>query len=204
MPNWKTHLEIAKRISKKLNIKKSELNEFMLGSILPDINNSYVVKEISSVYSHKKTHYEENGGITYINFYNQYKDIIRKPLILGYYVHLYTDYIWNNDFYSKVEKNVNYSKYAPNELREIKHNDFKFYNNKYVKNTINIKNINKILCEITVIDNISLNQEDLVKVLEYLNKCDIFPSTYKFYTEEELDYLLNFVVDNIWENIMCE
>ncbi len=199
MPSWKTHIEIAKRISEKLNITNNELNEFMIGSILPDINNGYVVKKISNIYSHKKTHYEENGGITYVNFYNQYKNLIKEPLILGYYVHLYTDYIWNNDFYSRIEKNVNYCNYTSNELREIKHNDFKLYNNKYVKNTINIINIDEVLNKIKLINNVSINKKDLINAIEYLNTYNIFLSTYKFYKDKEMDHLLEDVVKSICE-----
>lgn len=202
MPNWKTHIEIAKMIGKKLNIENGDINEFIIGNILPDINNGYVIKNISNIFPHKKTHYEEKGGITYINFYNQYKNLIKKPIIFGYYVHLYTDYIWNNNFYTKVKEDIDYCKYTSNELREIKHNDFKVYNNKYIKNTISIKNIDKILNDISVIDNITVNKNDLINALEYLNTSKVFSSTYKFYSEKEMDHLLEFTVDNICKNFI--
>ena len=53
MPNWKVHLEIAKRINQKQNYTGKELEEFNLGSILPDINNCYIVTDISKKLDHK-------------------------------------------------------------------------------------------------------------------------------------------------------
>ena len=45
MPNWKIHLEIAKRLNKKFNYTQNKLEEFYLGNILPDINNCFIVKD---------------------------------------------------------------------------------------------------------------------------------------------------------------
>ena len=42
MPNWKVHLEIAKRINKKLKYTDANLEKFNLGNVLPDINNSFL------------------------------------------------------------------------------------------------------------------------------------------------------------------
>ena len=47
MPNWKVHLEIAKRLNEKFKYTENQLEEFNLGNILPDINNCFIVKDIS-------------------------------------------------------------------------------------------------------------------------------------------------------------
>lgn len=199
MPSWKVHIEIAKRVNSKLNFKGKDLEEFMFGNILADINNGFIVEDVSVLYSHKYTHYEDNGGITYINFFNQYKKKIKEPTILGYYIHLYTDYIWNNDYYTKVEKIVKMHNKTSEELKKIKHNDFKLYNCKYSINDIHITSINNIVNKSRLISNISINNLDVEKTLEFLKKDNRLNYSYKFYTEGELDELLEYTIKRIIE-----
>ena len=42
LPNWKVHLEIAKKLNKQINFDKEDLNLFLLGNIAPDINLSLI------------------------------------------------------------------------------------------------------------------------------------------------------------------
>ena len=107
MPNWKIHLEIAKRLNKKFNYTQNKLEEFYLGNILPDINNCFIVKDISTKLEHKYTHYQDEIEIpSYKNFEKIYKNkIYEEPIIFGYYIHLYTDYTWNNYFYTNFNDN---------------------------------------------------------------------------------------------------
>ena len=46
MPNWKIHFEIGKRVNEELKFDGEDLNLFLLGNILPDLNNKYIVVEI--------------------------------------------------------------------------------------------------------------------------------------------------------------
>ena len=56
MPSWGIHLGIANKLSQKIeNIDK---NLFMFGNVVPDINNGYVVEDISKIIPHKITHYD--------------------------------------------------------------------------------------------------------------------------------------------------
>ena len=54
MPTWKTHIKIAKDLLKKLDLNESDQELFLIGNILPDINNSYVVKDIKVKIDHQK------------------------------------------------------------------------------------------------------------------------------------------------------
>ena len=101
MPNWKTHLEVAKRLNNKLKLKDNEYIEFLFGNILPDINNAFIVSDISNKISHNITHFNKDTYKGYSDFYDEYKDYMNNKVVLGYYTHLYTDYIFNNDFSTK-------------------------------------------------------------------------------------------------------
>ena len=100
MPSWGIHLEIANRLSKKIqNIDK---NLFIFGNVVPDINNGYFIKNISKTISHKITHYDgEKDFKGYRKFYLKYIKNIDNPIILGSLTHLMTDYYYNNITYSK-------------------------------------------------------------------------------------------------------
>ena len=192
MPNWKTHLEVGKRFNKKFNFKDEDYNLFLLGNILPDINNCYIVKDISTKISHSKTHFNNPDKPGYLMFYDKYQKYIEKsPLFLGCYIHLFTDYTWNNNFYTRI-KGTKFEDIDRDELRKIKQSDFRKYNNNFINNTIELKDIDRVVDEINLIDEISLTKEDITKVLEYLkNQQKDETLDYKFYISKELDDLLN-------------
>ena len=97
MPHWKTHIEIAKRCNEFLKFNKNDYTLFLFGNILPDINNGYIISDIVTHIDRNYTHFKDNDSHKiYLNFYNEYKNNIKNPMILGYYCHLYADYSFNN------------------------------------------------------------------------------------------------------------
>lgn len=51
MPTWGMHLLVAKKLNKKLKIK--DYNLFLIGNIITDINNGYLVQNVSKVIPQK-------------------------------------------------------------------------------------------------------------------------------------------------------
>ena len=47
MPSWGVHLGIANKVLK--NIDNIDKNLFMFGNVTPDINNGYVIKNVSKI-----------------------------------------------------------------------------------------------------------------------------------------------------------
>ena len=91
------HMCVASEINKKIKVKNYD--DFLLGSIAPDI--SKVVgwsRDLSHFINRNISNYPDVN-----NFLNKYK--INNEFLLGYYVHLYTDYLWFKDFI----KNINYN-----------------------------------------------------------------------------------------------
>ena len=91
------HMCVASGINKKIKVKNYD--DFLLGSIAPDI--SKVVgwsRDLSHFINRNISNYPDVN-----NFLNKYK--INNEFLLGYYVHLYTDYLWFKDFI----KNINYN-----------------------------------------------------------------------------------------------
>ena len=88
------HICVAKEINKVLKIK--ETNNYFLGSIAPDI--SKLVGDPRS----KSHFYDENGKTNIDKFLKKYKDKLNNPFILGYFIHLYTDLIWEKYFLNNI------------------------------------------------------------------------------------------------------
>ena len=104
MPGWNIHLEAGERVASKLKFTKLSKKEFLLGCILPDINNGYINK-VKKRKQHEETHYAYNQKSS-LNFYAENRDKIRErdPIFLGYLFHLYTDGFFNYDFYRTIKR----------------------------------------------------------------------------------------------------
>lgn len=189
MPSWEIHIQIAKRLNEKLKYKDESLNLFILGNILPDINNCHMIEDISENLDHKATHFRLKNDNSYINFYEQYSTQIKdNPLLLGYYIHLYLDYYWNKDFFNKFSPNI--TKKEHDTLNIIKQKDFKLYSYNFYNNVIEINDYDFILKYINEIKEVHITKEDLKKVENYFKTRKKDNIEYEIYNKEELDNLL--------------
>lgn len=222
MPSWGIHLEIADLLSKRIpNINK---NQFIFGNILPDINNGYVIKEISRRIEHSITHYNERNDFkNYEVFYNKYKEKLNNSIILGYLTHLLTDFYFNDIAYDQkgihdnsgkimgIKLNSGENKLCEQEdVRKIKTNDFKIFADYIYKN----RNLEKIIYdeEFLKLNNtileINITKQDTLKTIEYINshiegkQIVLKEKDYKYYrifNEKELidyvDLCVNFIIE---------
>ena len=146
MPSWAIHLLTAKRLSNKIDVDK---NIFLIGNLLTDLLNGYVIKEVSSHVLHSETHFDTMTVFDgkkakrpdLVGFKKKYgKHFLNNPLILGYYTHLATDYFWNSKTYDEygifneegkrigVKLNNGKEKICQKEeIRKLKTNDFKIF-----------------------------------------------------------------------------
>lgn len=203
MPSWKVHLEIAKRIGKYLNYNEKEQEEFYLGNLLPDINNSFIVNDISRQIEHKYTHYQDGKEIpSYENFKKIYNNkIYDNKLIFGYYVHLYTDYTWNNFFYTKYSKDERWKDLEHSELRKMKQSDFNVYSDKFIENRPQFANKKELAENTKNIERISITEEDIKKVERFLKMQQKSGLKYQILSEQILDGLMNNTIKEIEEEI---
>lgn len=88
------HMAVAKEINK--NLKRDE-NQLLIGSIAPDI--SKLVDEPRYI-----THFaKKNDEIPDIKkFLRKYKNKLNDDFVMGYYIHLYTDYLWSKFFITEI------------------------------------------------------------------------------------------------------
>lgn len=89
------HLAIANEINK---ILKKDSSKLLIGSIAPDI--SKIVGETK-----EKSHFLDDVNDDLPNmerFLKKYKNDINDDFVLGYYIHLYTDYLWFKYFMTEI------------------------------------------------------------------------------------------------------
>lgn len=90
------HLAVAKELEKYFKIENKK--DYYLGSIAPDIS-----KQINE--PKEKSHFLYNTKTDIPNielFTNKYTDFKNNDFNLGYFIHLYTDKIWFDEFLEKL------------------------------------------------------------------------------------------------------
>lgn len=108
------HLCVATLVSQKTNKRSLEL---LIGSIAPDI-----AKYIGE--NKMKTHFQDyNNDLANLKlFLDKYSNYMNDDFVLGYYIHLYTDYLWYKYFMNKYLNN-NY-KLSKKEFVYYLYNDY--------------------------------------------------------------------------------
>ena len=113
------HICIANEINKTINRDSKKL---LIGTIAPDI--SKLLGE-TKFYSHFLDNV--NNNIPNINkFLDKYGNYLNDDFVLGYYIHLYTDYLWFKYFIPNIIKG-NYIKELDGTLVEYTEKIFKYY-----------------------------------------------------------------------------
>ena len=147
------HIAVANEINKKINKDKSKV---LIGTIAPDI--SKLIGETK-----EKTHFQDrNDNIQILNkFLDKYKENLNDDFVLGYYIHLITDYLWYKYFMTEIE-NKNMITKLNGQI--VKCNGQMF--TQYVYNDytdLNIKLIDKYNLDLKIFYNNIPNLENIIK-----------------------------------------
>lgn len=91
------HIVVANELNKILNRNNKKI---LIGSIAPDISKHIGMTKVES-------HFEDdNNNLPNLDkFLLKYKEFLRDDFVLGYYIHLYTDYLWFKYFEPDFYKN---------------------------------------------------------------------------------------------------
>lgn len=183
------HIAVAKEINKDLKMKEKEL---FLGAIAPDIS-----KQLGE--SKVKSHFllNDKSDLPILdNFLNKYQDNLNNPFIMGYYIHLFTDYLWFKYFISEITNDNDYIKLLnENKITCSKEEISKLIYNDYT-------NLNILLIEEYNLD-LSLFYEELeipnIKFDEIpLNKLQIIVDQMGIIiANSKKEYTYSFNIDNI-------
>ena len=95
MPCWTIHLGVATKLNENYKLNK---DQFLYGSVLPDVMDTNAFGRDFSHFFGTKYHdlCPEEIIVDVEKFKSTYKDRLPNDLILGYYVHILTDYFYND------------------------------------------------------------------------------------------------------------
>ncbi|MCI9110441.1 MAG: hypothetical protein HFH47_01350 [Bacilli bacterium] len=199
MPSWPIHIALAHKLNKHLKLN----DDFILGNIMPDVLDGYVIKP-SNKTEKKQSHYYSNKKINPENFVKENKNELHNPIILGYLIHLLTDKFYNEEtakHFIKENNNLyvvlNDNTKAPKNLEtfSMKHQDLDKYGQMLAQNN---QLGNKITLNNNTFNNIkhlkqfNYNTNDIESTIKIINdwiynKINITNKEYKLYSQKELD-----------------
>ena len=147
------HMVVANEVN---NVIKRDRKKLLIGSIAPDISKQLGRTKIES-------HFQDtNDDIPNLNkFINKYNNYLSDDFVLGYYIHIYTDYLWFKyfvpDFYNNgVIYKLDGSKAVIDDDKMIEY----FYND---YTSLNIKLIDKYNLDLDIFYEQLPKFEDIIK-----------------------------------------
>lgn len=209
MPSWNIHLEAGNRLADSMKLSGIKRKEFLLGCLLPDINNGYI-NHVKTKKHHGETHYAFDQKSS-LNFYAENKSMIdqKEPIYLGYILHLYTDGFFNYDFFRTIKRDKLGEGLDHTEKNKIKHHDFWIYDTKF-QHCIGIKkaDLKQLIPKANQISVVELDSEDIMDVEKTLQDKDFHSAMknkkYIFYTEKRLDELMEDMLESFKHDYLGE
>lgn len=197
------HMCVANEINKFL---KRNNRSILIGSIAPDIS-----KQVGE--SKKESHFldDEKDSIPNLErFLNKYKKNLNDDFVLGYYIHLYTDYYWFKYFMTEfIKKDFIYT-LEGDALKLTDEDKVKYIYNDYTN--LNIKLIDEYMLDLkifyeqipefsNIIDEIPMDKLSII-----IDKAGIIIENTKvrktyFFDIEVVNKFINFSVNGILDNL---
>lgn len=209
MPSWNIHLESGEKLAQKLHFENKKKREFLVGCLLPDINNGYV-NSPKYTYPHHDTHYAFDEKYS-LNFYADYSKKIREkdPIFLGFLFHLFLDGYFNYDFYHKAKHSSLLQNLSEDQKRDIKHHDFWLYDTNFHHNLgFKESDLAPLAARANEVSTTEVTPEDIADVERILVNDQLGQhmrgEKYLFYTKKRLDNLLEDMIESFSHDYLGE
>lgn len=174
MASYVIHLIVASEINKVI---KKDNNDLLIGSIAPDLWKLIDEDKMKGHFLDKRDNIPNLE-----RFINKYKSFFNNDFVIGYYIHLYTDYLWFKYFWPSkyhdgvlIDKNKNLIKCSEREALDNLYNDYGYSNPFLIKDyKLNINNLDENNLKNTIIDEIPIS-----KISILMDKVKLFCSKEK-------------------------
>lgn len=195
MPCWRTHLRFSTILNESLHFEGREREQFLFGSIAPDLNNGYIVDTAYKA-SHAVTHFAGKEHWTEKLFYKEYQQEIKakNPFCLGVFFHIYIDMVFNENFYSEILAPKSEEKIANDEYRIKKQKDFAVFGRLSKDYDLHFAFPEETLEVAKTVKEYKFSKKDLAGVEKYFD--DI-----KKYEQGNPDYKYNYYNDDYLEKL---
>lgn len=194
MPNTMIHEKVGYYVGKHLNINSYNYYLGLLAPDSPNLNGFAPKGERWLAHQRRKDYNEWRDSLK--TFYNQEKDNYPRDFIIGYFVHILTDIIYDDCLYLNVRDRILNDNYTLEESHNIMRNDMDKY---YFSEIEEIKNILNTSDTSYSILNISSEKLHAWKNLN----CQTFikENTAKYITEDIINILEVQVLKETYEEL---
>lgn len=157
------HMAVASEINKKI---KRNISKLLIGTISPDIAKLVGEKKIKSHFSTV----EQDNIPNIENFLNKYKNRLDDDFVMGYFIHLYTDYLWFKYFIDNIDWSSMITKIDGTRVICDRDIFIEYVYNDYTN--INISLINKYNLDLKIFYNNIPEMENIIEEIP-MDKLDI-------------------------------
>jgi len=191
------HMCVASELNKKLNRNNDMI---LIGSIAPDIAKHLGRTKVES-------HFLEDDEIPDLNkFLKKYQKNLKDDFVLGYYIHLYTDYIWFKYFFPDFVKEDNLYLLDGTVIKGNEELYIKYFYNDYT--TLNKVLIDKYDLSLKIFETKLSKMKNIIKEIPMNDIQIIVDKTYNIinksnekknyvFNSEKIDKFINTCVDAI-------
>lgn len=196
MPSAIIHEKVGYLLGKKLNINSYDFYLGLLAPDSPNLNGFAPKEERWPAHVRRKDLNEWRKAL--LEFYLESKNNYPKDFLLGYYIHILTDIVFDDFFYKKIRKEINMQGYSKEDAHQIMSNDMEEY---YF---IEFDEIKEVLKNNQISYNINnISKELLTSWKDKIINAPIKSNKREFVTEEVIENLARIVYEELLENNIC-
>ena len=218
MPCWTIHTAIAKDLNKELKLNPDLL---YYGSILPDVDKGNEVGKFKAHFYIKHPKYPDEVIVDFDKFIEKYNNRLDRDLIIGYYIHLLTDYFFNEFIFDNTYiidngsiREIKLLLGTTNDIesrRRLKQNDFIMFGSYLLNNNrVGIPKDKEIIYKhLSDLNHSFINEIEVSNRIDYMNSNDFIEynnkeENYKLFTREIYEKLyddcLEFIRNKLAKN----
>lgn len=193
MPSAIIHEKVGYNIGKKYNLNSYDYYLGLLAPDAPNLNGFAPKEERWPAHVRRKDLNEWREAL--LGFYLESKNNYPKDFLLGYYIHILTDIVFDDFFYKKIRKEINMQGNSKEDAHQIMSNDMEEY---YFNEFDEIKELLKNNETSYSINNIS--KELLTSWKDKIINAPIKSNKREFVTEEVVENLAHIVYEELLKN----
>lgn len=193
MPSAIIHEKVGYLLGKKLNINSYDYYLGLLAPDSPNLNGFAPKEERWPAHVRRKDLNEWREAL--LKFYLARKNNYPKDFLLGYYIHILTDIVFDDFFYKKIRKEIKMQGYSKEDAHQIMSNDMEeYYFNEFDEIKEVLKN-NQISYNIN-----NISKELLTSWKDKIINAPIKSNKREFVTEEVVENLAHIVYEELLKN----
>lgn len=193
MPSAIIHEKVGYLLGKKLNVNSYDYYLGLLAPDSPNLNGFAPKEERWPAHVRRKDLNEWREAL--LGFYLESKNNYPKDFLLGYYIHILTDIVFDDFFYKKIRKEIKMQGYSKEDAHQIMSNDMEeYYFNEFDEIKEVLKN-NQISYNIN-----NISKELLISWKDKIINAPIKSNKREFVTEEVVENLANIVYEELLKN----